>query len=116
MATKTRAELATRVLMDLGYVAAGETPDAADQQWVLDRWSDAAEELRTRGLVYWPDDAIPLSMLEPLTQYCKLIVGTSFGIPALYESLDTALKMVETRVRKQQAKETAGEPVESTYF
>lgn len=82
MTTYSQSDLATRVLKDLGLVAAEEIPSAADLDWAMETVSSEVAMLGSIGLPIWDgsDMAVPLEYLTPLSRRIGLAVAPSFGL------------------------------------
>lgn len=82
MTTYSKADLATRVLRDLGLYASDETPSAADQEWAEETVSAEAAMLASIGLPIWNGSvmAVPEEYLTPLSRRIGLAVAPSYGL------------------------------------
>lgn len=82
MTTFSQSDLATRVLRDLGLVAAEEIPSAADLEWAEETVSSEVGMLASIGLPIWngSDMSVPLEYLAPLSRRVSLAVAPSFGL------------------------------------
>jgi hypothetical protein len=82
MTTYTRAELATRVLKDLGLIGAEETPSAVDLAWAEETCSSETALLSAIGMPIWngSDLAVPLEYLTPLSRRIGLAIAPSYGL------------------------------------
>lgn len=82
MTTYTQADLATRVLKDLGLIGAEETPSATDLLWSEETVGSEVAMLGSIGLPIWngSDIAVPLEYLTPLSRRIGLAVAPSFGL------------------------------------
>lgn len=82
MTTYSKADLATRVLKDLGLVGADETPSAADQEWAEETVGSEVQMLSDIGLPIWngSEMAVPESYLTILSRRVGLAVAPSFGL------------------------------------
>lgn len=79
--TRTSDELAKRVLQELRVVDALETPDAADNQLVKERYQDVYEWLADEDLAFWPSAQIPGGAMEGLTILVADVCAAAFGKP-----------------------------------
>jgi hypothetical protein len=111
MATRTQQDLATAVLQDLRLIAAEETPSAADRAYVINRYTEALEELRDDGLVWWDANAIPYAVFPAVVYYVGLVVSPGFGI-SINGNIDDALEGAKRRLRRRVAKRSTGEATE----
>jgi hypothetical protein len=82
MTTYTLSDLATRVLRDLGLVAADETPSAEDMAWAQETCTAEIATLNATGLPIWngSDVAVPREYLTPLSRRIGLAIAPSFGL------------------------------------
>lgn len=108
MATRTKAALAANVLVHLGITNASESPAAIDVQYVSDRYDDCLEELIDDDLAYWPSNAIPVVMFEPLTQLVSLSVMTAFGLPLSPTEMEEGRRLYKRRIRRHVGKKSSG--------
>lgn len=85
MTTYSLADMATRVLKDLGIVGADETPEAADQEWAEETVSSEVQMLADIGLPIWNGSelAVPQNYLTTLSRRIALAVAPSFGLSDL---------------------------------
>ena len=79
MSTWTKAKLASRVLEDLGVLAAGQAADAGDSKLVEDAIDSVYSILRRKGLCPFLTSAIPDWAQPALTDYVKTVIGPAFG-------------------------------------
>lgn len=82
MTTFSLSDLGTRVLKDLGLVAAEETPSADDQAWSEETVSSEVQMLSGIGLPIWngSEMAVPQEYLTILSRRIGLAVAPSFGL------------------------------------
>ena len=82
MTTFTRAELAVRVLRDLGLYGAEETPSAADQVWAEETVGSEILLLSGKGIPVWNGgtESIPEDYLTVLSRRIGLAVAPSYGL------------------------------------
>lgn len=82
MTTYSLSDLGTRVLKDLGLVAAEETPSADDQAWSEETVSSEVQMLSGIGLPIWngSEMAVPQEYLTILSRRIGLAVAPSFGL------------------------------------
>jgi len=89
------AHIATGALMELGVIAADETPSAADQEFVFNRVLAVHASLDAQGIVWWSSDAIPMAFTEEYTKLAAAMSASAFG-----KVVDPAIvKLLEDRVR-----------------
>jgi hypothetical protein len=108
MTTYSKSDLATRMLKDLGLVAAEETPSAADLDWAAETVSSEVAMLATLGLPIWngSEMSVPLEYLTPLSRRCGLAVAPSFGL------MDQATAQVAMREAERYLTVMAGRPLQ----
>lgn len=82
MTTYSRTDLATRVLKDLGLVAAEETLSAADLDWAGETIDSVVPMLAAIGIPIWngSEMSVPQEYLVPLSQRIGLAIATSYGL------------------------------------
>jgi hypothetical protein len=117
MTTYTRADLATRVLKDLGLVGAEETPDAADQEWAVETVSAEISLLDAIDMPIWngSDMAVPQEYLTILSRRIGLALEPSFGLSSIANAT-MAMKEVEKTLRRMASKPATGSVAEADYF
>lgn len=108
MTTRTITDLATAVMTDLGILDSRQSPAAEDRAYIESRYTEALEELRDDGLVWWDAGAIPLAVFPGVVGYVMVLVSEAFGKPRQVP-LDVELEMAKRRIRRRVAKPTAGE-------
>lgn len=82
MTTYTNAQLATRVLRDLGLYGAEEEPSAADQAWAEETVTAEILLMSRKDIPIWNGgtDSIPNEYLTLLSRRIGLAVAPSFGL------------------------------------
>ena len=82
MTTYSKAELAVRMLKDLGLIGAEEVPSAADQNWAEETVGSEILMLNAVGIPIWNGSEIdiPQEYLTQLSRRCGLAVAPSFGL------------------------------------
>lgn len=113
--TVADATLATGALIELGVIAADETPAALDQSLALSKVQAVHDSLVSRGIVSWASSAIPQYVSEEYTKLTGLIMASSFGKQA-----DPAQwPVLEERIRRtalvQRAPDLATEAVNAVH-
>lgn len=85
MTTFSKADLATRILKDLGVTDARETPNADDQAWAEETVSAEIALLAAKNIqiANGSEDAVPQEYLTVLARRIALAVAPSFGITDL---------------------------------
>lgn len=117
MTTYTGAELAVRVLKDLGLVAAEETPSAADQAWAEETCDAEIGLLAAKGIPIWNggDDSIPGEYLTTLSRRIGLAVAPSFGLTDI-ATATIAMRAAEDDLRILGQVPATGKTLEAEYF
>jgi hypothetical protein len=100
MTTYTTAELATRVLKDLGLIAAEETPSAADLSWAEETVSSEIMQMSARGIPIWngSDVEVPQEYLTILSRRIGLAIAPSYGLTDAVKAT-VAIEAVERNLR-----------------
>src|SRR5689334_207246 len=82
MTTYTQADLATRILLDLGVISAEDTPSAIDLIWANDTIEAVVPTLSAMGLPIWngSEVVVPAEYLIPLSKRIGLDMAPSFGL------------------------------------
>lgn len=116
MTDYTIAELATRVLKDLGLVGSDETPSSEDLNDTVEIINSEVASMSARRLDIWGalSDAIPQEYLSPLSRRLGLSVAPMFGMPV--EGAVNAIEMAERYLRQISAKPADGSIVETEYY
>lgn len=88
MTDYTQAQLATRVLKDLGLVGADETPTAEDMDWVTETVASEVLMLSALGLPIYngSEITIPQEYLTVLSRRIGLSVAPSFGLMSMNDA------------------------------
>lgn len=117
MTTFTQAELATRLLKDLGLVGAEETPTAADMEWATETVQAEILMMAAKGIPVWngSETSIPNEYLTVLSRRIGLAVAPSFGLVDV-ASATAAMPLVEADLRRLGATPATGAVAESDYF
>lgn len=115
--TYSRADLAERVLKDLGLVDARDPVDADDQAWAEETVASVTAQLASEGVFVWngSDEALPLEYLVPLSKRIGLDVGPSFGLFSIAEA-ELAKEAANRTLRRMNAKRPTGSVVAVEYF
>jgi hypothetical protein len=87
--------IATRALIELGVIAADETPSANDQDWALANVYVSHEALVAQANVRWTIDTIPDAVADEYSRLTALRCASSFG----KTSDPKMLELLEGRVR-----------------
>src|SRR5262245_5275788 len=104
MTTFSKAELAVRVLRDLGLYGAEETPSAADQSWAEQTIQSEVGLLAAKGINIWngSDEDIPDNYLTALSRRIGLALGPSFGLFSTAQA-EQAMPLAEANLRRLSA-------------
>lgn len=117
MATFTTNELATRVLRDLGLVAAEETPSAADLAWAAETVTSEIQMLAASGIPVWngSEVEVPSEYLTLLSRRIGLAVAPSFGLISQAEA-EAAMPLANRTLHVLGAVKGTGVVQKSEYF
>jgi hypothetical protein len=117
MTTHTKAQLATRLLRDLGLLGADETASSVDMDWAEETIDATFAALQRKGIRIWDSstDAIPDEYLVLLSQRIGLDVAPSFGLMSMAEAAAARL-VLERDLRVLSAQQPTGLPAEAEYF
>lgn len=117
MATRTKAELKTRISKVLKIAGADEaTAASAEELDEIDEFIDEAhEQLEIQGIAYWATSAIPLYVFEHVAQYTAGLASSM--VPDNERGLreqagDAALR----RLYSLTAEVASNEPARAEYF
>ena len=78
---KTKQEIATEVLLEVGELATGQTPNDADAKICRDKYDQVYALLLNDRLVNWgPDDSVPDEAVIPIVALVARTVTTIFGV------------------------------------
>lgn len=114
IATKTRAQLVTMALDELGVTDAATPPTADEQELVDQRVDGLLRELAARGVVEVADQSqIPVEQTGPLAELLANECSVQFGMPK--KSPQERL-LIEQRLRTMTAANITNEPVRGTYY
>jgi hypothetical protein len=89
------ATIATNALVELGVIAADETPAAADQALALAKVSQVQDSLVSQAIVSWASTGVPQAVAEEYTKMTAIMLASSFGKQADMGAYQT----MEGRVR-----------------
>lgn len=127
---RTKRQLVTAALRDLRLTALGETPAAEDFELGVEKYDTKLEELREKGLAWWPNTAgvaasdtleIPDSVFLPLTRVMIGELAGPFGKDTPVEQDDAGRPMAVDKkglmdLRRHMSKRDSGEPTTAEYF
>lgn len=120
MSTKTKLQLATDVLRDLGIIDASETVDEtnADVAFVIDKYEDKFQELAAPGLelTYWSQDAIPNAIFNTLVDLIANDVAGAFGQPQSMADKHGTEELIIRKLRRHVSIEASNTPTSADYF
>ena len=113
----TAAELATRVLRDLGLVGAEETPSAADLAWAEETCTSEILQMNARGIPIWngSDTDIPQEYLTVLSRRIGLAIAPSYGLADLATAA-IAMEQAELNLRRLGYTPPTGAVQQAEYF
>lgn len=117
MTTFTLADMATRVLKDLGLIGAEETPSAADLIWAEETVSAEVSTLSEIGMPIWngSDIEVPQPYLLPLSNRIGLAIAPSFGLMSMVDA-ERAKPIAEQVLRKLATVPPTGTVQQAEYF
>lgn len=111
--TKSREDLTTRVLEELGVLAAGQTPSAEDSQTIDLEIDPVLQDLASRGVyTYGDSDSIED---DAFVHLAVLIANSKARVFGLAPSEETRL-MAERRLRALHTALLSGQPQDVTWF
>ena len=88
--------IALAALVELGVIAAEETPSSADLTFMQERVASVHAALDAQGIVWWTGDAVPRAFAEEYTKLAASMAASSFG-----KTTDPALvALLEGRIRR----------------
>ena len=76
----TRTELASRVMVRMGVLDAGENPTPKEANDVIDVMNSVYLSLKERGRIHWSLDAIPTQFIDPFINVVADRASPDFGI------------------------------------
>jgi len=117
MTVYSRADLAARVLRDLGLVAAEESPSADDLAFAEETISSVYGELAMRGIALpnGSDAALPGEFLVAVSKRIALDVATAFGLISVSDA-ELAKPVTERALREMAMRRPTGQSVPVDYF
>lgn len=117
MTTYTKAQLATRILRDLGVLGADETASSADLDWAKETISSTLAALSIKKINLWntDEDNIAEEYYILLSHRVGLDVAPGFGLISIAEA-EAAKAAVETDLRILAMSEQTGAAQEVEYF
>ncbi len=123
---RSKSDLSTDALRKLGVLDSLHSPSAEDAALVEARYDDKLEELRDKGLVYWPNtsratDEIPNVVFGAMVNIMCEEVAPAFGSPVPTVTDDSGRPVsCGTKgmrdLRRHLAKGPSGEPTRAVYF
>lgn len=117
MTTYSLSDMATRVLKDLGLVAADETPSGDDLTWAQETVSAQVATLAELDMPIWngSDMDVPQAYFLPLSNRIGLAIAPSFGLMSLVDA-ERSKPVVEDTLRKMVTVRGTGAVMEADYF
>lgn len=106
---KTKADLAAAALLEIRILRAGEAATQAQRAQSDEKYAAILAELQVIGLGFWDEDAIPLTVFDPLSMLVAQRLAPSFG--KAYSAGDAM-----ARLRVVAAKPWSGKTVRSQYY
>ena len=117
MTTYSRTDLATRVLRDLGLIAAEESPSADDLAFSEETVQSVYAELAAIGITLpdGSDEVLPHEHLVCVSKRIGLDVATGFGLISVSEA-ELAKPVAERRLRALAMRRPTGQIAPNEYF
>ena len=117
MSTYTLADLATRVLKDMGMVGAEETPSASDQEWAEETCTSEIAMLDAMNIPIWNGSAVsvPEEYLTILSRRIGVALESSYGLSSIAQAT-MAMETIDKTLRRMAAKPASGAVAEADYF
>lgn len=121
MATRTRLDLVTAAMLELGLIAPDEAVEAEDYDTIGSRYDELLEELRDKGLVYWAANDIPYVAFGALSRVLAGRIAPAYGVqePTMQDDDGRQVAMSYKGLkdlRRHMSKKTSGEPVRGSFF
>lgn len=118
---RTKEQLVTATLRQMGLVPVGDSPAPENASFVKGVYDQKLEEWRDRNLVYWTNtgDAvaeIPDAVVQPLVMLLANWVGPSFGKAATLEEQTAREEYLLKALRRHVARHPTGLPLRVDYF
>lgn len=116
--SRTKAQVAIKVLEKLRVLEGGGTADTDDQTLVEEAYEDFYEELRSRHLVSWDvASSIPNGAIRPLVGLLALEVSDEFEVPEVVVQRLTVLEdRNKARLAVLIAPDYVSAPIEAEYY
>jgi hypothetical protein len=110
-------DLATRVLKDLGLIAAEEVPSANDLSWAQETVSSEVALLGAIDMPIWngSDLSVPIEYLTPLSLRIGARIAPSFGLMTPAQAVQ-AMQATEQDLRKLSMRPGTGVPQQNEHF
>ena len=117
MTTYTLADLATRVLKDMGMVGPDETPRAEDQEFAEETCTSEIAMMDAMNIPIWNGSAVsvPEEYLTILSRRIGVSLEPSFGMSSIAQAT-MAMEAIDKNLRRMAAKPPTGAVAENDYF
>lgn len=117
MTTFTKADLATRLLKDLGLIGAEETPSGVDLVWAEETIDSEIALMAVKGISIWAGSnvVIPQEYFTALSRRIGLATAPSFGLISVAQA-EQAMPLAELNLRALSATMPSGAPAQAEYF
>lgn len=117
MTVYSSVDLATRILRDLGLIAAEESPSADDLAYVQETSGSVFSELTLRGITLpnGSDQALPQEFLVCLSKRIGIDVATGFGLISVADA-ELAKPVTERALRELSMRRPTGQAIPYDYF
>lgn len=117
MTTYTTAELATRVLKELGLIDAEATPSSADMNWATETVLSEIMMMNAKGIPVWngSEISVPQEYLTLLSRRIGIALAPSFGLADI-ATATVAMETAEVNLRRLGQIGPTGEVAQGEYF
>ncbi len=113
---RTRSELVTSVLREMGVLDASEEPSAEDATHIKAVYDDKLEHWIDEDVAYWSSDEIPNAVFIAVRDIMINEIGGAFGQPVPPETKQQREIMLENRLRRHAARHRSGVAIAADYF
>lgn len=113
---KTKIELVTATLRKLGILDARSTPNAEDADYVTTEYEAMYAFLQNDNRAYWPEDAIPLSIFQPMVRLIANEVAPAFGRGMSLPDQEAARELLLKQIIKHVARPASGLPAKARHY
>lgn len=114
--SKTKVEMATAVLRNLGITNAVDSPSAADLAYVTAEYVADLAYWDDLGLVYWADDEIPEAAFPIITALVANRVMNTFGMALGQDEMMAREDNLLIALRRHCARRPSGLPTRVDHY